>query len=165
MPTTLRWEESGGNREIREGDKQTNSTHGNLSIRAYNKERYYETMEQSSKGWHEGNHDPWPYMNYLLSTMKAAYREFETRLGAEQSPRGAKTDLIICLGRGQGAPCPIHHFSVPPASFLLFSHGRRYDGILKTVIGCGFSSTDLASGRLSCTHRICELKVGSNIPT
>ena len=25
-----------------------------------NKERYYETLEQSSQGWHEGKHDPWP---------------------------------------------------------------------------------------------------------
>jgi Fic family protein len=25
-----------------------------------NKERYYETLEKSSVGWHEGKHDPWP---------------------------------------------------------------------------------------------------------
>ena len=30
-----------------------------------NKERYYETLRQSSQGWHEGNHDPWPYLGYL----------------------------------------------------------------------------------------------------
>ena len=24
------------------------------------KDRYYETLEQSSQGWHEGRHDPWP---------------------------------------------------------------------------------------------------------
>jgi hypothetical protein len=29
-----------------------------------NKERYYETLEQSSQRWHEGGHDPWPYVNY-----------------------------------------------------------------------------------------------------
>jgi Fic family protein len=59
-----------------------------------NKERYYETLEQSSQGWHEGKHDPWPYINYLLSILKMAYREFEERLGRIKSPRGAKTELI-----------------------------------------------------------------------
>jgi Fic family protein len=59
-----------------------------------NKERYYETLEQSSAGWHEGKHDPWPYINYLLFIIKSAYREFEDRLGQTKSPRGAKTQMI-----------------------------------------------------------------------
>jgi hypothetical protein len=59
-----------------------------------NKERYYETLELSSQGWHEGNHDPWPYIGYLLFILKSAYREFEGRLGEIKSPRGAKTQLI-----------------------------------------------------------------------
>jgi Fic family protein len=58
------------------------------------KERYYETLEQSSTGWHEGKHDPWPYISYLLFIIKSAYREFEDRLGQTKSPRGAKTQLI-----------------------------------------------------------------------
>jgi len=41
-----------------------------------NKERYYETLEISSQSWHDGKHDPWPYINYLLSILKTAYREF-----------------------------------------------------------------------------------------
>ncbi len=59
-----------------------------------NKERYYETLEQSSQGWHEGKHDPWPFINYLLSIFKTAYKEFETRVGQVQSPKGAKTESI-----------------------------------------------------------------------
>ena len=59
-----------------------------------NKERYYETLEQSSRGWHEGKQNPWPYINYLLSILKMAYQEFEERLGTTKSPRGAKTDMI-----------------------------------------------------------------------
>jgi Fic family protein len=58
------------------------------------KDRYYETLEQSSQGWHEGRHDPWPYINYVLFTLKTAYREFEERVGNVKSPRGAKTELI-----------------------------------------------------------------------
>lgn len=59
------------------------------------KDRYYETLELSSHGWHEGKHDPWPYVNYVLYTLKAAYKEFEDRVGQIKGPRGAKTELII----------------------------------------------------------------------
>jgi Fic family protein len=59
-----------------------------------NKERYYETLEQSSREWHDGRHNPWPYINYLLVILKTAYQEFESRLDITQSPRGAKTELI-----------------------------------------------------------------------
>ena len=60
-----------------------------------NKERYYETLEQSSQGWHTGQHDPWPYINYLLSIIKTAYQEFSERVGEVKVPRGAKTDQIL----------------------------------------------------------------------
>lgn len=60
-----------------------------------NKIRYYETLEQSSQGWHEVKHDPWPYINYILSIIKMAYREFEQRLGRLQSPKGEKTSLVL----------------------------------------------------------------------
>jgi fido (protein-threonine AMPylation protein) len=60
-----------------------------------NKERYYETLEQSSQGWHEGTHNPWPYVNYLLFILKSAYKEFEERVGQTISPRGAKTELVL----------------------------------------------------------------------
>ena len=59
-----------------------------------NKERYYETLEQSSQGWHEGKHDPWPYVNYVLYILKTAYREFESRVGQMRTPRGAKTEFV-----------------------------------------------------------------------
>ena len=59
-----------------------------------NKDRYYETLEQSSQGWHEGRHDPWPYINFLLFILKTAYKEFEERVGQIASPKGAKTELV-----------------------------------------------------------------------
>lgn len=60
-----------------------------------NKGRYYETLEQSSQGWHEGRHDPWPFINYVLSILKAAYREFEERVGQTVAPRGSKRELVL----------------------------------------------------------------------
>ena len=59
-----------------------------------NKERYYQTLAQSSRRWHDGKHDPWPYVNYVLYIFKSAYKEFEDRLGQVRSPRGAKTELV-----------------------------------------------------------------------
>ncbi len=59
-----------------------------------NKERYYETLQLSSKGWHEGKHDPWPYIGFLLFIIKKAYDEFEKRAGQIPAPRGEKTDLV-----------------------------------------------------------------------
>jgi len=68
-----------------------------------NKERYYETLEQSSQGWHQGTHNPWPYVNYILFILKTAYKEFEERVGQTASPRGAKTELVIAaVGRFAG---------------------------------------------------------------
>ena len=55
-----------------------------------NKERYYEVLEQSSQRWHEGKHDPWPAMNFLLFILTQACKEFEQRLGQLKSPRGEK---------------------------------------------------------------------------
>lgn len=66
-----------------------------------NKERYYETLEQSSQGWHEGKHDQWPYVNYLLFILKSAYKEFEERIGQTASPKGAKTELVLDVIRRQ----------------------------------------------------------------
>ncbi len=60
-----------------------------------NKPRYYETLEQSSQGWHEGKHDPWLFINYVLFILKAAYREFAERCGEVPAPRGAKTEQVI----------------------------------------------------------------------
>jgi Fic family protein len=59
-----------------------------------NKERYYETLEESSQGWHAGRHNPWPYINYVLYILKTAYREFEERAEQIKSRRGAKTELV-----------------------------------------------------------------------
>ena len=59
-----------------------------------NKERYYETLEISSQGWHQGKHDPWPYINFVLYTLNGAYREFEQRAGETGAPKGEKTDQV-----------------------------------------------------------------------
>ena len=69
-----------------------------------NKERYYETLRQSSQGWHEGQHDPWPYIGYLLFILKTAYAEFEDRVGQMGAPRGEKSELVTTWIRQQTSP-------------------------------------------------------------
>jgi Fic family protein len=65
-----------------------------------NKDRYYETLEQSSRLWHEGKHDPWPYANYLFFILKSAYKELSERIESTPEPRGAKTDAVVAAVTG-----------------------------------------------------------------
>ena len=58
------------------------------------KEDYYEVLKNSSAGWHEGEHNIMPWFNYLLSSWRRAYREFEERADRQQPKRGSKTDLV-----------------------------------------------------------------------
>jgi len=60
-----------------------------------NKERYYEVLELSSAGWHEGMHDPWPLINHLLYILKTAYKEFESRAMGLKPVRGEKRTWIL----------------------------------------------------------------------
>ena len=69
-----------------------------------NKERYYEKLQLSSDGWHQGKHNPWHYINFLLYTLLDAYKEFEKRVGQTASPRGSKTELVLsAIDRQTGA--------------------------------------------------------------
>ncbi len=59
------------------------------------REEYYEALRRSSEGWHEGEHDLLPWMNYFLTVLFRAYRAFEERAGRVNSPRGSKTALVV----------------------------------------------------------------------
>jgi len=87
-----------------------------------NKERYYEALEASSRGWHESRHDPWPYINFVLYTIKTAYKEFEERVDNMTSPRGAKTDLVLSAVRSF------------PGSFSLSDLERACPGVSRDMI-------------------------------
>jgi Fic family protein len=58
------------------------------------KETYYEALEASSRGWHEGRHDPHPWVGYFWGVLLAAYKEFEDRVSSVQDAPGAKTAMI-----------------------------------------------------------------------
>lgn len=58
------------------------------------KETYYEALERSSQGWHEGHHDSRPWLDYSWGVMLRAYREFEERVGTLAMGRGSKTQQV-----------------------------------------------------------------------
>ncbi|OQA01909.1 MAG: Adenosine monophosphate-protein transferase SoFic [Planctomycetes bacterium ADurb.Bin401] len=58
------------------------------------KETYYEALLQSSRGWHEAKHDLRPWWEYFLGMLTAAYNEFESRVGAITSGKGAKKQIV-----------------------------------------------------------------------
>jgi Fic family protein len=105
-----------------------------------NKERYYETLEQSSAGWHEGRRDPWPCITYLLFVLKSVCREFEGRVGRMASPLGAKTDMVrLSIERTAGA-------------FTLRELGTKCPGVSRDMVRKVLR--DMRSdGRVECVGR------------
>jgi Fic family protein len=57
------------------------------------KDSYYDTLALSSKKWHEGKHDIFPWLDYFYGTLVAAYKEFESRLGRFKG-KGSKTEQV-----------------------------------------------------------------------
>jgi len=46
---------------------------------ANSKNLYYDSLNRSQTGWHEGSEDPLPFIKYLLGTILAAYKDFDER--------------------------------------------------------------------------------------
>lgn len=58
------------------------------------RESYYETLEASSRGWHDAAHDTHPWLGYFWGVLLRAYREFEERVGTLNGGRGAKSRRV-----------------------------------------------------------------------
>ena len=86
------------------------------------KETYYEALESSSVGWHEGSHDLVPWLEYSHGVLIAAYLEFEQRVGQMGSGRGAKRTMVI--------DC-IHHL---PRTFRYADVERACPGVSRPTI-------------------------------
>lgn len=57
------------------------------------KSSYYDALLFSSKEWHEGKHNIFPWLEYFYGTLIAAYKEFETRVGIFKG-KGSKTEQV-----------------------------------------------------------------------
>jgi Fic family protein len=58
------------------------------------KETYYEALQSSSSGWHEGENSYEPFVKYYLGIMLKAYNEFESRVEYLKYRRLSKPDRI-----------------------------------------------------------------------
>lgn len=48
------------------------------------KNAYYAALYASQRGWHEGAHTLWPWVEYFVTTLGEAYDDFERRLSARR---------------------------------------------------------------------------------
>jgi Fic family protein len=55
---------------------------------------YYETLEASSQGWHESEHDVMPWLEYFWGVLLRAYKEFEERVGNLNQPGILKSQRV-----------------------------------------------------------------------
>jgi Fic family protein len=59
------------------------------------KNAYYLALEQSQRNWHQGEHDIWPWAQYLISVLAESYDDFERRVAAGRgSESGTKQERI-----------------------------------------------------------------------
>ena len=58
------------------------------------KRSYYDTLERCSQGWHDEEHDAFPWVSYFWGVMLAAYKDYEQRVGSLRTGRGAKGDQV-----------------------------------------------------------------------
>jgi Fic family protein len=71
------------------------------------KDTYYEALETSSQHWHEGSHNPFPWMRYFWGALLRSYKEFEERVGRIVPGRGSKTKQVRDAVTRQAAPFAI----------------------------------------------------------
>ena len=59
------------------------------------KNAYYTALEQSQRNWHPGEHDIWPWTQYLVTILAESYEDFEQRVAAGRgSESGTKQERI-----------------------------------------------------------------------
>ena len=68
------------------------------------KEGYYDSLYESSRGWHDRRHSILPWWEYFLGVMLfGSYREFERRVGLVATGRGTKTSMVLdAIGHFRG---------------------------------------------------------------
>lgn len=52
------------------------------------KNTYYSALQRSQDGWHQAAHDIWPWVEYLTTTLRDAYKDFEARAGSRSDVMG-----------------------------------------------------------------------------
>lgn len=58
------------------------------------KNSYYSALYESQRGWHDGRHDIWPWITYLIRVVGDAYEDFEHRIVAAGNVTGSKQEQV-----------------------------------------------------------------------
>lgn len=59
------------------------------------KDAYYDAIHASQRHWHDGTHDVWPWIGYLVDVLVSAYDDFETRVVTRRNlAAGSKQDQV-----------------------------------------------------------------------
>ena len=71
------------------------------------KEGYYNALQESSKGWHEMKHNPFPWMEYFWGVLLRSYKTFEEKIEDIQrtiDKKNPKTEQIKLAIRKKTVP-------------------------------------------------------------
>ena len=68
------------------------------------KEQYYDSLQQSSQGWHANENDYEPFTKYMLGVLAGAYREFSSRVELLTTQGMSKSDRVRALIKDTVAP-------------------------------------------------------------
>jgi Fic family protein len=50
------------------------------------RDAYYDALYAAQRNWHTGEHDIWPWIDYLVGVLEDAYADFEARIAARRNP-------------------------------------------------------------------------------
>ncbi|MGR3912297.1 MAG: Fic family protein [Candidatus Rhabdochlamydia sp.] len=142
------------------------------------KESYYETLEKSSHGWHQGKHDLMPWMTYFWGVLVRAYGEFEGRVGTLKQGKGNKAQHVSMAIKNIIGPFSISDIehacpSVSRDLIRLVLRQLRDEGIIISEgerTGCKVDSeTPIRKGirivKLILVYSLCSLLNLLNLPS
>lgn len=66
------------------------------------KDSYYEALQASSEGWHQGDNDNSPFVRYLLGVVLDAYRDFESRVSSTDVKSSALDSVKAAISKKIG---------------------------------------------------------------
>ncbi|MDO8185511.1 Fic family protein [Conexibacter sp. JD483] len=129
------------------------------------KQSYYAALRQSQVGWHEGEHDLWPWIEYLVTVLGESYDDFEGRIAAARSTAGLTKQevarrhvLMFAFGRTfrlRDLRAALHGISDPTFRLVLTElrregeigvEGSGQGAVWTRLVACRVAARDLDAG-------------------
>lgn len=120
------------------------------------KNSYYASLRESQREWHTAEHDVWPWLSYLATTLAGAYDEFVRRIAIAMPLSGTKQNRVGDYVMNQ-TPTPFRRRDierampeVSQATIRLVLSQLREEGLIEAE----------GSGPGAKWHRVGERRVG-----